>query len=72
MGLVNEVVPTGTRVERAKKVTRKISDFPSDYLTYHKPRVFQSISVPMEYAISQQQRFPPEENGAYGRDCSAA
>ena len=65
LGLVNEVVPTGTSVERAKEVARKICDFPSDYLTYHKLRVFQSIGVPMDYAMSQQQRFPPEENGAY-------
>lgn len=65
LGLVNQVVPTGQSVEKAKEVARQICRYPSEYLQYHKLRTFQSIGVPLDYAMSLEQRFPPQNSVGY-------
>lgn len=65
LGLVTEVVPKGQSVERAKELARRICRFPSEYLQYHKMRTFQSIGLPLDYSMSIDQRFPPEEGEGY-------
>jgi len=56
MGLANEVVPTGMSLSRAKEIAREMCRWPSGYLEYHKERVFESIGVPISYAIAMEQR----------------
>ncbi len=65
LGLANEVVPTGRSVERALEIAREMCRRPLDYLRYHKERVFQSLGVPLAYALAMDQRFPPHEGSAY-------
>jgi len=65
LGLANEVVPTGRSVERALEIAREMCRRPLDYLRYHKERVFQSLGVPLAYALAMDQRFPPHEGTAY-------
>ncbi len=65
LGLVNEVVPTGRGVARALEIAERICRFPSSYLSYHKLRLFQSIGLPLDYAMSLEQRFPPQESPEY-------
>ena len=65
LGLVNEVVPQGQGVARAKEIAERICRFPSTYLSYHKLRLFQSIGLPLDYAMALEQRFPPQEGPDY-------
>jgi enoyl-CoA hydratase/carnithine racemase len=67
LGLANEVVPTGKSVERAKQIAREMCRRPVEYLQYHKERVFQSLGVPLPYALSMEQRFPPHESAGFRR-----
>ena len=65
LGLVNQVAPTGQSVEIAKQVARRICRYSSEYLHYHKLRTFQSIGLPLDYAMSLEQRFPPQDSAEY-------
>ena len=65
LGLVNEVVPRGGSLERAKAVARHICNMPLSYLRYHKERLFQSIGLPIAYALATEQRFPPQHEEAF-------
>ena len=67
LGLVTEVTAKGQSLERAKELARRISLFPLEYLQYHKLRTFQSIGLPLDYSMSIDQRFPPEEGEGYRR-----
>jgi enoyl-CoA hydratase/carnithine racemase len=59
-GLVNEVVPSGRSLERAKELARVIAEAPASYLRYHKERLFQSIGLPFQYALSTRERSEGE------------
>ena len=65
LGMVTEVVPKSQSVARAKEVARQICRFPSSYLEYHKLRVFQSLGLPLDYGMSIEQRFPPQDGEEY-------
>ncbi len=65
LGLANEVVAKGKSVERALEIAREMCRRPLAYLQYHKERVFQSLGVPLAYALAMEQRFPPHETDAY-------
>ena len=65
LGMVTEVVPKSHSVARAKEVALRICRFPSSYLEYHKLRVFQSLGLPLDYGMSIEQRFPPQEGEGY-------
>ena len=65
LGLVTEVAPKSESVARAKELARRICRFPSGYLEYHKLRVFQSLGLPLDYGMSIDQRFPPQESEDY-------
>jgi enoyl-CoA hydratase/carnithine racemase len=58
-GLVNEVVPTGRSVERALEVAGEMARRSPAYLQYHKRRFFESLGLPIDYALSQEQRGAP-------------
>ena len=65
LGLVNEIVPKGESLARAKEIASDMCRFPLQYLRYHKERFFQSIGVPIDYALAMEQRFPPQEHEQY-------
>ena len=65
LGLVNQVAPIGQSVEKAKDMARQICRYSSEYLYYHKLRTFQSIGLPLDYAMSVEQRFPPQNSEGY-------
>src|SRR5215831_10158780 len=56
LGLANEVVPKGRSVERAEEIAREMCRRPVAYLQYHKERAFQSLGVPLAYALAMEQR----------------
>jgi enoyl-CoA hydratase/carnithine racemase len=58
-GLVNEVVPTGQSVERALEIAGRMARHSQSYLQYHKRRFFESLGVPIDYALTQEQRGAP-------------
>ncbi|MBM3343913.1 MAG: enoyl-CoA hydratase/isomerase family protein [Betaproteobacteria bacterium] len=72
LGLANEVVPTGQSVERARAIARDMCRRPLQYVRYHKERFFQSIGVPLDYALAMEQRFPPHETEAYREGLKAS
>ena len=72
LGMANEVVPTGQSVERAKQIAREICRRPMTYLQYHKERVFQSLGVPLTYAMAMEQRYPPHASADYRRGLQAS
>lgn len=65
LGLVNEIVAKGQSLARAKEMANAMCRFSLPYLRYHKERFFQSIGVPVDYALAMQQRFPPHESEQY-------
>ena len=65
LGLVNQVAPIGQSVEKAKDMARQICRYSAEYLYYHKLRTFQSIGLPLDYAMSVEQRFPPQNSEGY-------
>jgi enoyl-CoA hydratase len=72
LGLVNEVVPTGTSLERAKAIAREICRRPLSHVRYHKERFFQSLGVPLDHALATEQRSPPHESDEYQRGLTAS
>jgi enoyl-CoA hydratase len=72
LGLANEVVPTGQSLERAKAIAREICRRPMSHVQYHKERFFQSVGVPLDYALAMAQRFPPHESAEYRRGLQAS
>ena len=64
---MNEVVPKGQSLARARELAHQLSEFPVSYLRFHKQRVFQSLGMPLEYALAIEQRFPPEQTEDYRR-----
>jgi enoyl-CoA hydratase/carnithine racemase len=72
LGLVNEVVPTGASLDRAKAIAREICRRPLGHVRYHKERFFQSLGLPLDYALAMAQRFPPHESGDYQRGLAAS
>jgi enoyl-CoA hydratase len=72
LGLANEVVPTGQSVGRAKEIARDMCRRPMAYVQYHKERCFQSIGVPLNYALAMEQRFSPHESEDYRRGLQAS
>lgn len=72
LGLANEVVDTGQSVERARQIAREICRRPLSYVQYHKERFFQSVGVPLDYALAMEQRFPPHESEDYRRGLQAS
>ena len=64
-GIVNEVVPRGGSLERARELAAQIAAMPAAYLTYHKERIFQSLGLPLHYALSAEQRFPPQDDASF-------
>jgi enoyl-CoA hydratase/carnithine racemase len=71
MGLVNEVVGRGESLARATEIAQRIAARPLWYLEYHKRRVFQSIGVPIDYAMALEQRFRPQDLSEYRRALGA-
>lgn len=65
LGLANEMVPKGTSVERAREIAREMCRRPLAYLQYHKERMFQSLGMPLAYALATEQRFPPHDTPEY-------
>ena len=72
LGLANEVVATGKSLERAKEIAREICRRPMTYVQYHKERVFQSLGVPLAYALAMEQRYPPHQGEDYRRGLQAS
>jgi enoyl-CoA hydratase/carnithine racemase len=72
LGLANEVVPKGKSVERALEIARAMCRRPLDFLRYHKERVFQSLGMPLAYALALEQRFPPHESAEYRAGLAAS
>jgi len=72
LGLANDIAPTGQSVERAKQIAREICRRPVSDLHYHKERVFQSLGVPLAYALAMEQRFPPHTSEEYRRGLKAS
>jgi E-phenylitaconyl-CoA hydratase len=58
LGLVNEVVTTGQSVTRAREIAWEMARIPNATLEYQKQFFFQSIGVPLDYALSMQPRLP--------------
>jgi enoyl-CoA hydratase/carnithine racemase len=56
MGLVNEIVAKGQGLDRALELSYQLAEAPSAYLVYHKERLFQSIGLPLEYALTNDER----------------
>ena len=65
LGLVNEVVPKGRGLERAREIAVRMSRFTPDYLYYHKLRLFQSIGLPLDYAMALEQRAAPQQSDEF-------
>ena len=72
LGLADELVPTGKSLERAREIARQICERPASYLQYHKERMFESLGVPLAYALAMEQRDPPHESGEYRRGLEAS
>ena len=72
LGLANEVVPKGKSVERATAIAREMCRRPLAYLQYHKERAFQSLGMPLAYALAMEQRFPPHESAEYRQGLKAS
>jgi enoyl-CoA hydratase/carnithine racemase len=72
LGLVNEVVPKGKSVERALEIAQAVCRRPLAYLQYHKERIFQSLGVPLAYALAMEQRFAPHESTEYRQGLQAS
>ncbi|MBI2172344.1 MAG: enoyl-CoA hydratase/isomerase family protein [Chloroflexi bacterium] len=72
LGMVNEIVPTGQSLNRAKEIARRMCQMPATYLVYHKERLFQSIGVPVSYALAMEQRFPPHQSPEYRQGLEAS
>jgi enoyl-CoA hydratase/carnithine racemase len=72
LGLVNEVVPKGKSVERALEIAQEMCRRPLAYLQYHKERIFQSLGVPLAYALAMEQRSAPHESTEYRRGLQAS
>lgn len=62
-GLVNMVTGSGKSLEQALLLAREIAKRSTDYLVYHKRRFFESIGLPLEYAIALEQRSAPGRGG---------
>src|SRR5690606_20061580 len=58
-GLVNEVVPTGNGLSRALEVAEEVSSRSMDHLVYHKRRFYESLGLPLDYALDLEQRSTP-------------
>ena len=58
-GLVNEITATGKSVDRAMEIARQITGRSLDYLEYHKRRFFESLGLPLDYALRLEQRSAP-------------
>ena len=71
LGMANEVVPTGKGLERAIEIAEQLAARPANYLRYHKERVFESLHTPLAYALSMEQRYPPQDQPGY-REALAA
>ena len=56
MGLVNEVVAKGASLARAIELANKVSEASASYVTFHKERMLQSIGLPLEYALTSEER----------------
>ena len=54
------------------EVARQICRFPNSYLQYHKLRVFQSIGMPVDYALALEQRSAPHESAEYRQGLEAS
>jgi enoyl-CoA hydratase len=65
LGLVNEVVPKGQSLKRAMEIAEQICRFPNSYLQYQKLRLFQSIGLPVDYALALEQRAQPHQSAEY-------
>ena len=72
LGLANELVPKGKSVERAMEIAREMCRRPLAYLQYHKERAFQSLGMPLAYAMAMEQRFPPHESAEYRQGIKAS
>ena len=72
LGLVNEVVPKGQSLARARELAQQMCRFPLAHLRYHKERLFRSLGVPLDYALAVEQRFPPEEAAGYREGLEAS
>ena len=72
LGLANEVVPKGKSVERAVEIAQEMCRRPLAYLQYHKERIFQSLGLPLAYALAMEQRFAPHESAEYRRGLQAS
>lgn len=72
LGLANELVPTGKSLARAREIAREICRRPMTYVQYHKERVFQSLGVPLAYALAMEQRYPPHQSEDYRRGLQAS
>lgn len=72
LGLVNEVVPKGKSVERALELAQQVCRYPNTYLQYHKLRVFQSIGLPVDYALALQQRDLPHQSSEFREGLQAS
>jgi enoyl-CoA hydratase/carnithine racemase len=72
LGLANELVPKGRSVERAAEIAREMCRRPLAYLQYHKERVFQSLGLPLAYALAMEQRSPPHDGAEYRRGLAAS
>ena len=62
-GIVNEVTATGHSVERALQIAGQISQRSLDYLRYHKRRFYESLGLPLDYALRLEQRAAPRPGG---------
>ena len=58
-GLVNEVTERGKSLERSLSIAREIAMRSTSYLEYHKRRLFESIGLPLDYALALEQRSAP-------------
>jgi enoyl-CoA hydratase/carnithine racemase len=58
-GLVNETVATGMSVERAIEIASQMARRSPEYLQYHKRRFFESLGLPLDYALRLEQRAAP-------------
>jgi len=57
-GLVNEVVPTGSSLERARQLAKEMAAIATPILEYQKRVFFQNIGVPLSYALSSNDNVP--------------
>ena len=44
---------------RALEIAAQMAAHSQDYLQYHKRRFFESLGVPLDYALTQEQRRAP-------------